>query len=92
MTILATGTPVVLSFDKNTALWNLVEHADCGYVSEAENSEQLARVIMEAYLNKEEALQKGLNGRKVAVDEYSKQSSTDRYIRLFEKTLELKQE
>jgi glycosyltransferase involved in cell wall biosynthesis len=44
--ILAAGTPVLLSYDEGSELWNLVEQNGCGVCAPADDAEVLAKAIL----------------------------------------------
>lgn len=83
LSIMATGTPVILSFDEDTELWDLVKKNDCGYVSPAEDSNYLAKVILEASLESDVVLKKGNNARNTVIRLFSKELCTQKYVELF---------
>ena len=78
--ILATATPVLLSFDKNTELWDLIKDNDCGYVADADNADALAEQVLNAYNDRALLKIKGNNARDLAVNAFSKTNMTKRHI------------
>ena len=79
--IMATGTPVVLSFDKGSELWNLIEANDCGYLADADDSHGLAKEILNAYNNRDAVRRKGDNALALVKQSFSRDHGTQEYIR-----------
>ncbi|MDI9520813.1 MAG: glycosyltransferase family 4 protein [Bacillota bacterium] len=50
--ILAAGTPVLLSYDEGSELWNLIEQHDCGVYVPADDANMLAEKIKQASFDK----------------------------------------
>ena len=83
--IMSTGTPVLLSFDKGTDLWNLISKNNCGICTEAGNEEALTEGIIKAYSLGEEKLKiYGNNGREYVSKNLSKDRCVNMYCDLFE--------
>lgn len=78
--IMATGTPILLSFDRDSELWNLIEEHDCGFVCDAENAKALAEAIIEARENPKTVRIKGDNALSLVQNEYSKEKSVGEYV------------
>ena len=78
--IMATATPILLSFDKDTALWNLIQAHDCGYVTEAENPVAMKNAILCAFSDTNECRNKGLRGRSLVETSYDKLKGTQKYV------------
>ena len=85
--ILATGTPIALSFDSGSELWNLIERNDCGYLAQADDAKGLAMRIMEAYHDRAVLKMKGENGLKLVKESYSKEHGTKAYIRVIQQAV-----
>ena len=84
LSIMATGTPVVLSYDRGSDLWNLIESYDCGFLADADDGEALARQIQYAYENSSEVQRRGANGLDLVMRSFSKQHGTEEHIKLLE--------
>ena len=80
--IMATATPIMLSFDKGSELWKLIEENDCGFLCDAENSEELAMAIVDAYHHPEIVKTRGDKARKLVERDYSKEFGTKAYLSL----------
>ncbi len=78
--IMATRTPVILSFDKGSELWNLIKKNDCGFLCEAEDAVELSKTIVEASKNPELVDVKGRNALSLTEREFSKERGTSSYI------------
>lgn len=61
--------PVIVSSAK--PLKRIVEEENCGYVFDAGNPKDLARVILEILKNKTEIIEKGKNGYKAVLNKYN---------------------
>lgn len=80
--IMATATPVLLSFDEESELWHIVLDNDCGYAVQAENAVELAEKIREAKNEPTKLEHKGANARSLALSRFSKQVGTKAYVEL----------
>ena len=85
--IMATATPLCVSFDEGTELWRLIENNDCGYLSRSDDAEKLAIQIIKAQSEKDTLSVKGENCRRLVTNQFSKEISTQRYIDLINKTV-----
>lgn len=72
LSIMATATPVLLSFDENSELWNLIKENNCGYLSPADDAVTLADQIKTAYNERQNILEKGAKARFLAESQFSK--------------------
>ena len=81
--IMASSTPVLLSFDRGTELWDLIERENCGLCSEAGDADQLAEAIEYAAAHREELSLMGQRARECVEKRYSMEAGTSAYIRLF---------
>lgn len=77
--IMATATPVLLSFDEGSELWHLIEENDCGYTAPAGDAEGLAERIREAKNDLLGNTRKGSNARALVLSRFSKQVGTQAY-------------
>lgn len=78
--IMATGTPVIANYDKDTDLERLIIENHIGVFSEAGDSKQMADGIMSMYRNPEICKEYGLNARKYIEKYVSTDISTNKYI------------
>ncbi len=86
--IMATATPVLLSFDKGTELWNLIENNACGICSEAGDVEQLVKAIRYAQHNKDEIERMSNNARACVEKAFSREAGTKKYVMLFNEQID----
>lgn len=77
--IMATGTPVIANYDKDTDLERLIIENHIGVFSEAGDSKQMADGIMSMYRNPEICKAYGLNARKYIEEHVSKEIAVNRY-------------
>lgn len=85
--IMASATPVLLSFDEGTELWNLIEKNNCGLCTIAGDSVSLAEAIRHAQQHPEEITQMGRNARVCVEREYSKEIGTGRIISVLKEVI-----
>lgn len=78
--IMATGTPVLLSFDEGTALWDLIEKNECGICTHAGNYKELAEAINKVKQHEEKILEMGIRAKECVQTEFSKEKGTARII------------
>ncbi len=83
VSIMATATPVLAAFDKQSELCDLVAKYDVGVSVEPENAEELVRVIKSLKNDKIALIEKGCNGRKLVKDKFSKEKCVADYIKIF---------
>ena len=83
-TIMATGTPIIGSFDIESELNKTIQAADCGISIEAGNPKLLASTIQWCYKNPAEVERMGKNARQYAEQNISKQVSVGQYIEFIE--------
>lgn len=69
-TIMATGTPIIASFDLGGEMEQMMREADCGFCAEAGNAEKLSDAILELYDDFERKVKMGLDARNY-VEEYA---------------------
>lgn len=80
-TIMATGTPIIASFDLGGEMEQMMREADCGFCTEAGNAEKLSDAILELYDDFELKEKKGLDARNY-VEEYAcKEICVRQYIK-----------
>lgn len=79
-TIMATGTPIIASFDLGGEMEQIMREADCGFCAEAGNAEKLSDAILELYDDFERKVKMGLDARNY-VEEYAcKETCVRQYI------------
>ena len=83
-TIMATGTAIIASFDRNGELEKTIKEADCGICVPAGDAEKLAETIRSLFENQGKANKLGSNARKYAVDKACKRIAVNKYIELIE--------
>jgi glycosyltransferase involved in cell wall biosynthesis len=84
VSIMATATPVLLSFDEGSELWRLIGENDCGYLAPAEDADALARQILAAQQDTEACRRKGENARRLVETRFSKETGTYEYVKVFQ--------
>lgn len=86
-TIMATGTPIIASFDLGGEMEQMMREADCGFCVEAGNAEKLSDAILELYDDFERKVKMGLDARNY-VEEYAcKEICVRQYIEDIERAL-----
>lgn len=83
-TIMATGTPIIGSFDIGSELDKTLQEADCGICVEAGNPRLLAAEILKCYKNPAKVEKMGKNARQYVEQKVSKQTSVRQYIDIIE--------
>lgn len=78
--IMATGTPVLVNYDKDTDLERLVNKNHVGIFTDAGNAEQFANGVLAMFQNPELCKAYGRNARNYIEKYISKESSTNKYI------------
>lgn len=78
--ILATGTPIIASFDKGTELENLITDNKLGMFSEADDVESMAQNIISMYKNGSDINEYKENALEYVKNNSSRQGATSRYI------------
>lgn len=85
--IMATGTPVLLSFDSGTELWRLIEKNKCGICSHAGDAEELVSAIQYALRHPVDLRIMGKNARMLAENLYSKEIGTQRIVNIIKESV-----
>ena len=80
--IMATGTPVIANYDKDTDLERLVVKNGLGVFSEAGDYHAMAKQILRMYNNKSLCAEYGLNARKYIETNVSKEIATNNYLKV----------
>ncbi len=80
VSIMATATPIIASFDYKSELCSVLEQYNTGLYAEPENPKHLVDCILKLKANKDAAAQMGKNGRRLVEIQYSKSICTGQYI------------
>lgn len=86
--IMASGRPLLASSESGSDLWDLVERTQCGICIEPENAGRLAEAILTLYHNPSWRDTMAQNGRRFALDQYSKQAVVRSYHHLIQQIAE----
>ena len=86
--IMATATPVLLSFDEGTELWNLIEGEQCGICTHAGDSYELVTAIRWASSHREDLAAMGERARRCVEANYSKEVGTGRMLDVIKQLVE----
>lgn len=84
--IMATSTPVLLNYDDNTELWNIISKTKSGICTHAGDVDELVDVIERIKNQKDIIRSMGMNARKCVEREYSKEVGTNKIIELIKNT------
>lgn len=85
-TIMACGSPLLISFDAGSELCRTVESAGAGLCSDAGDGQALAQNVLRLYEKPEEKESLGKNARSYAVTYAGKETATSKYVDLIKKT------
>lgn len=83
-TIMATATPMLVSFDAESDLVDVVTQNECGLWVEPENVDQAVDSIRKLYGNPELCKHLGDNARKLVCERFAKDKAVEKYIKIFE--------
>lgn len=86
-TIMATGTPVLASFDLDSELAKIICQVECGEVIDPDTPVDLAKAIQKAQENLQQLNEIGLRGRKYAVEHVGRNAATAAYLKIFENSV-----
>lgn len=78
--IMATGTPVLASFDSETDMEHLITHEKVGLFSDADDYMKLYENIIILFKNPELKNQLGMNGRKYVENNLKREVCTQKYV------------
>lgn len=81
-TIMATGTGILAQFDKDSELDRTIDEASCGVTVEPGNVERIAETIKSLAADREQCRKYGINARRYAVENISKEKALDEYTRI----------
>jgi len=85
VSIMATATPVIVAFDKESELCQVLEKYQFGLYSEPENATSLSESIQYLKGHREESEKMGRNGRMLVEQQFSKEICTSKYVALMKK-------
>lgn len=86
-TIMATGTPIIASFDLGGEMERTIREEKCGFCVEAGNARRLADAVLELYGDSEQKVRMGLNARNY-VEEYAcKEICIGQYLEEIERVM-----
>ena len=85
--IMATGTPIIASFDIDSEMKETIDEAQCGICVEPGNPVALAEAICKIYQNPMLAQKMGENARQYVMAHASKSVAVSRYITQIEKEM-----
>lgn len=88
VSIMATGTPIIAAFDYNSELCSIVEKYDTGVCVEPENASEFVEVVTTLKEDIEQLKDKGINGRKLVENKFSKIICLKEYLKIFVKDKE----
>ncbi|MCK1215801.1 glycosyltransferase family 4 protein [Streptococcus uberis] len=80
--ILATGTPIIASFDTGTQIQSIIEKNELGLFGEADDVDILANNILDLYFNSEFRKKSSINARKYIENNVSREKCTSEYIKV----------
>lgn len=86
-TIMATGTPIIASFDLGGEMERTIHDANCGVCIEAGNARKLADVIFRLFNNSNQKKEMGINARMYSEQYVCKTLCVNRYISEIEKVM-----
>ena len=86
--IMATGRPVIASFDLESELCDVIRSNDLGECVESDNANQLADSIERLYKNPQIASEKGSRALQFVMANCEKRTCTQKYISLFEQLIQ----
>ena len=89
--IMATATPVLASFDKESERCRLVERYQCGVCCEPEDAKAMADTILQLFEDSAAVVKMGQNARSLVESCFEKTICTAEYVKLF-KALTVKSE
>lgn len=78
--IMATGTPILASFDRNTEMEKIVQDYKVGLFAEAENEKEFCANIVKLYKNRDLLTSFGVNARNYVENNLDRNVCTNQYI------------
>ena len=83
--IMATGTPIIASFDIDSDLCRIINEEQVGLCAEAEDAESATNAVLQLYHNRDLCSATGSNARALACRRFSKETGTAQRIAVYEK-------
>ncbi len=83
LAIMACGCFTIAGANEGSKLYNVIESAGCGIITEPEDAKQIVDAIEYVYNNREKGIEKGRKGREYVIRHFSK----DRVLEDFEKNI-----
>lgn len=83
--IMATGTAVIASFDKDSDLCRTIESGKAGVCAEAENVDEAVDAILKLYNDREFCEECSANARRLACSKFSKEVGVAKRLEVYEK-------
>ena len=87
--IMSAGTPVLLSYDRGSELWDLIEESGSGFCVPPDDADALAKQILSSYHNSLTLDAMAGKARKFAEDKVSFAACFKEYVRLIYQTLSI---
>lgn len=85
VSIMATGTPLIASFDLDSDLCRIVASENIGVCAEAEDTDAAVQGILTLYNDRQKCKQMGENARNLACSRFSREAGTAARIAVIEK-------
>lgn len=85
MSIMATGTPIIASFDLDSDLCRIVSSEEVGLCAGAEDAPAATEAILKLYNDRQLAAKMGENARNLACSRFSKEAGTAVKLAIYEK-------
>jgi len=85
VSIMATATPIIASFDLESDLCRIVSREEVGLCADAEDVAGATEAILKLYNDRQLAKKRGENARNLACSRFSKEAGTAAKIALYEK-------
>lgn len=82
VSILATGTPVIASFDADSDLYRILNEHEAGLCADAEDVQGAIDAVLTLYNDRDLCRRYGENARRLACDRFSKEAGTSANIAL----------
>lgn len=80
--IMSAQRPIIASFDMDSELCSIIQHANCGICVPPDDKDLLKNAIIELYHNQDQVRVKGQNGRKYLLENLSSGEGISKYIEL----------
>lgn len=85
VSIMATGTPIIASFDTDSDLCRILSRENAGLCAEAEDVDAAVAAILQLYKDRQIGTVMGKNARELACNRFSKEAGTALRIAVYEK-------